>query len=48
MNKKNRDLLLAAVVIVLIGWLIMQYAFKGNEQAPTTTSPQAQEKVMGQ
>ncbi len=44
MNKKNRDLLLAAIVIILVGWLIMRYVFAGDN--PTPTAPASQEKVM--
>jgi len=37
MDKKNRDLLLAAIVIILIGWLVFRYVFVG----PTPTTPSA-------
>ena len=48
MNKKNRDLLLAVIVIVLIGWLIARYAFTSDEQAAAVRPAVQQEKAAAQ
>lgn len=44
MNKTNRDLILAVIVMALIGLLIMQHFLGKTESAPTPTVTQVPAK----